>query len=331
MITKYKPIYKLLNKIDLTKLTESNYKNNNIEAITKFKYKICDTTMSYLKKGVLKEEDFEGSVQFSDTEYMDMIKELKSDKGTGFYKELAYFLEDGHKFNIEDGLFKLLNLTKNEVYYRKQPFDSIFINKEIDILDRYSIYGILITDKGDENYIITMGRDNKINKSVLFNFRLKDGETFEIENEVQLTENIASIPNNEIVLFKKEVANLVCNFLDIFNNPNVEKEIKRLNNKEKDLKGRLRFNTEVYINSKDKLKEYIYDNLESSEINFKHSFWVAGHYVHFKDINKYKRIYGLSLDELNSEGLQKERYIKRWILPYIKGKGELVNKTRIIK
>jgi len=135
----------------------------------------------------------------------------------------------------------------------------------------------------------------------------------------------------------KECCNFICNFLDFLNHPDVEiKVIKypELLQESRIKKGRLPIPDIVEINLKGKLYNYIYEELPKQERDLpSHSFWVRGHYMHFWNKKKYRYIYRLGLDDLKEKGYQidEQGIISKWVLPYTKGKGLLINKDYKLK
>lgn len=123
--------------------------------------------------------------------------------------------------------------------------------------------------------------------------------------------------DNEIfkrtLVYHKEVENLLYGFLNFLNNPEVSYIVhKQKSNIEKRVqKGKSipLINTSIKVSGK--LKIYL-DNYEKdlNNFSFSHRFWVRGHFRH-----------------LTSDQWKNKKGQTTWIVPYIKGKGILVNKT----
>jgi hypothetical protein len=72
--------------------------------------------------------------------------------------------------------------------------------------------------------------------------------------------------------------------------------------------------------------------LPKQKREFTHRFWVRGHYKHYKDKERFCRIYKLTESELKERGYQiEEGIICKWLFPYIKGTGVLITKRYNLK
>ena len=113
---------------------------------------------------------------------------------------------------------------------------------------------------------------------------------------------------------RDELKKVSINFLNLINHP----EVKLINHSKKELrenrikKGRLGIPDSIEINLTGKLKKYIYEDLpkqKEAANNYSHKFWVRGHWMNF-----------ISIRYINMIGK------KKWVLPYIKGRGEMISK-----
>lgn len=116
-----------------------------------------------------------------------------------------------------------------------------------------------------------------------------------------------------------EVAKITCGLLDYINNENPKIEIvsiplqmyEKQNDKGTTIRPRVRYTVKITPN----LKKYL-NKLKSNNLNFSysHKFWVRGHWRHFRK-EYYKGLCGT----------------KKWIYPYIKGSGILIEKKYEVK
>jgi len=234
-------------------------------------------------------------------------------------------------FCLNGDIVKLLLNTKNKIKFREMPFNNIFI--DVNLFDGL-VEGLLIS-------LLVNNKDEKIIKDIQIHVRwnpliLKKDYNHEkmftsfrinsFQNEKTKTKNYFTGP----VDFKDEedkllIENLhkssyidsiglfVCNLLDILNHQDVEiiEGKKWFNNDKRKSRGQPPIPQNFSINLKGKLKRYINETAQKNENLWKvgYRFWVRGHWKHFQSF-RYK----------NKQGQ------KTWVLPYIKGKGELVKK-----
>ena len=121
---------------------------------------------------------------------------------------------------------------------------------------------------------------------------------------------------NSIDIYEKNlhlfIRNYISNLHSMIEHPEVELvEKKYYNNQARINRGQIAIPTKSYVNLTGKLKKYITETITDNEKAWTlgHRFWVRGHWMEFKD-ERYKNMRGE----------------KRWILPYIKGTGELISK-----
>jgi len=140
---------------------------------------------------------------------------------------------------------------------------------------------------------------------------LKDGGVQNLWITGEFEQPIDNLPKSErnLHLF---VRNYISNLHSLMNHPDVtiiKKEY--FNNKKRQERGQTTIPIKHFINLTGKLKRYMNEVSEQNEKAWElgHRFWVRGHWMEFKH-ERYK----------NKQGQ------KTWVLPYIKGKGELVKK-----
>ena len=131
----------------------------------------------------------------------------------------------------------------------------------------------------------------------------------------EFEQQLEGLPNIEknLHLF---IRNYISNLHSLILHPEVE-IIKKdyFNNENRIKRGQVAIPTKYFINLTGKLKKYVNETTQQNEKAWElgHRFWVRGHWMEFKHI-RYK----------NKQGQ------KTWVLPYIKGKGELVKKDYYI-
>ncbi len=240
------------------------------------------------------------------------------------------FNKDLKIFDIDENLLNLFKRTKNSIYKRKLPFDSFFLNVNLKIED-CMIFGIGISegfaDDAKKNIIsfLISGMDLKSKKTINIAGALY--------NEDMLSEKY---PDKRMKRIKEDCRLIVCNFLDFINHTDVDiKKIEGFNNNERRIKkGKFPVPDRTKIQVKGKLKRYIYETMPNMIKNSPGiSFWVRGHYIHFWNKKRYNGLYGYEENILQRKGYfqDKNGIICKWILPYIKGKGEIKTKEYNLK
>jgi len=237
--------------------------------------------------------------------------------------------------DIDDNIFELINKTKNSVFPRRMPFDYLFINKIIKITDKIYCFGIMViqakteSEDGIGNFITLLGYD--YNDGTEWRMCLSITEQGIGFGKAQIFDvNVQSEVNSKVL-------NIFCNVMDIMNHPDVETKIIRwFNNENRIKKGKLPIPDRINIEIKGKLYKYIYEEYPTQKEIHKspnYSFEVRGHYIHFWNKKRWKRIYQLSLEDIKKRGYQmdNDKILSKWILPYIKGKGILKNKPYKLK
>ncbi len=241
-----------------------------------------------------------------------------------------FFNEVGKIFRINQEIFSLLRNTDVEIKYQEIPFEQIFIQTNELIINDVEIFGVLLRKRivNRVNEYDKYVQGHGVLEMIAIGIDLSDGENiwfwenvFEDDNDLK-----ESIKNNKYhnkytwcdedssEKIRKEFRKISINFLNLINHP----EVEMINHSKRELrenrirKGRLGIPDSVEINLTGKLRKYIYQDLpkqKEAANNYAHKFWVRGHWMNFTS----------------------ERYInmkgkKKWVLPYIKGRGELISK-----
>lgn len=229
----------------------------------------------------------------------------------------TYLLNQGIVFDIPEYLQDLFIETDIEQKFKDKLFyNLLFLDlKNFRLSENIVLFGIILhqgIDK-EKNFILkitAIGKD------------LNDGECIYIID--YLTKEGIGLPYivTDVSFLSKEehrknfhkILRIVLNFINFLNHPEVELILhdKSYIRKNRIDKGKFGVPDIVEINITGKLKKYIDEISNENKINrnLGYKFWVRGHWVNFKN-DRYK----------NAKGTQV------WILPYIKGKGELIKKN----
>jgi hypothetical protein len=119
----------------------------------------------------------------------------------------------------------------------------------------------------------------------------------------------------------KDISNFLCAFLDFINQPDIDLVTHIYSEKQRqkhDKRGSFARSGQTHIKLTGKLKEHVNSlkkRFPGGKIDWSHAFWVRGHFMRF-------------ISERYSEKL---RGTKKWKLPFIKGKGEIVKKDYMVK
>lgn len=261
---------------------------------------------------------------YGNDEYTDEINKTDG-QALRFRSNINSGINDARIFEVDDDVKKLLCLTttpiKNDEI--KLPFRTIFVDikftreeladlgieiKADEIIGMLVKEGILVNDGKiygkDLNLCMLTKQEGDVwfdtfNKNCNINEEYKDFNLKIIENET--TDAKA----------RDFVHKFFLNFLNFMNNPEVEyvEHIRSAKNRERRAKtGKPIIPSSFTIRVSGKLREYIDEARRGEGWTYGYRFWVRGH---FRD-------------------LKSERYINKkriWILPFIKGKGVLVEKS----
>lgn len=236
-------------------------------------------------------------------------------------------------FEVDENLAEMFLKTNNKVYMRELPFDCFFIN--VDLGGGYK--GLLV----HKNII-----DGK--EDITIHCRQEDEDGYGMFGEVNFSRikvgvkhfSFAAYGNNGLYLNEKHFGNKeeyvknqnkilvwVCNFLDAINHPDVE-IIERKNTNDNDNQRIKRGKapnpiSNVTINIKGKLYQYLNEERKEVRNHMSYAFWVRGHYIHFWNKKTWNRLYVLDECQLSKQGYQidKRGVIAKWKFPYIKCKG----------
>jgi len=244
-------------------------------------------------------------------------------------------------FEIGDDIKRLLLLTKtpslDDGEQINLPFDYIFLDiaftraeleqAGIDIPKKdtfKSIQGIMFS-KGHLYAEKDIDNPNKL--PVGNNLRVSAMMTYD-DNSIEFNtmnrilwvkdEKMVAIGNERISSkIKKSLGDFVINFVHFLNNPEIEYLARvrdELSNAKRVKRGKMSLPSSDLIRVTGELKRYV-DNI-ASEVHdsFSHRFWVRGHFRTLKN-PRFKKNVGK----------------RKWILPYIKGKGILIEKTYSVK
>ena len=243
-----------------------------------------------------------------------------------------FFNNDGsnRQFKLPQTILNLLRATDVKEGYGKLPFNQILLTLHEPLeIDNGQIYSIFIRNSPlvDDNLeIITnqiaikiFGIDKNDKEPVWIHCYIIEDESkvenhvlnYKKQEEIEIADNWCSRKTfNEIMNESKKIVGNLINFL---NHPEVE--IITKSNKffrdNKLRKGKVGTPDAMEINLTGKLKRYVDETISNNERAWEvgHRFWVRGHWMEFRN-ERYK----------NKQGQ------KVWVLPYIKGKGELINK-----
>jgi len=249
------------------------------------------------------------------------------DNGARFRQNISSGIRNAKIFEVNDEIKKLLCLTdtpknNDEIHL---PFGKIFLDvsftkeelKEMGIdIASERIVGILAGEgelvNGDG---IKVGTD--LNFSILS--EIENGEVwfdtfnknFNLYEKYKKFSTKVQECNLTDKLAREFVHKFLLNFLNFLNNPEVEfvEHLRSTKNQERRAKqGKAIIPSTMTIKVSGKLKEYIDEAVRNECWTYGYRFWVRGHFR-----------------QLSSERYTDKKRI--WILPYIKGKGVLVEKT----
>lgn len=238
------------------------------------------------------------------------------------------FIFHGKNFKMTNAVWELLRNTKNKPFIRKHPFPIFSIDQKIKTnfegLNIIFTIFIEVLDKEENpvgcNYI-SIGKDERDDSEFWFSGSIGMNKN-QSENGVFTKEEYKEI--------RESVHQLYYNFLDYLNHPySIQKIYKLSSNNEKRLKrGQFPRQDKHIIDIK---KDFIETILVGRKANnkIKNKFWVRGHFKHFRNKERFKRIYSLSEEDREKENLfLNGNFISKWILPYIKGAGTMIEKNR---
>ncbi len=226
-----------------------------------------------------------------------------------------------HNFRIEDELIGLLMKTNSRIEYCHFPFTACFIDGEIKINKKTSLYGLFLVDIPNikkekikaSNFIIGMIKFKKSRTNYYSFFPY-----VEIIMKEKTFDHSKLIKNVGFDIYK-DVNNFVFSFLNFLNTKDIEliENVYSEEAKEKmRKKGKIIRHSDNIIRVTGKLKIYLESLRErfGGAIDFSHRFWCRGHFMNLRS-DRY----------IHKQGM------KVWRLPHIKGKGILKQKEYLLK
>jgi hypothetical protein len=257
-------------------------------------------------------------------------------------------------FLIEEIANEMLLNTNNNTLPRELPFDDIWLEKSIRI-GGYTICGIFVSKHkqyfiesdihlafnviytGDDGQQKFLSRQIGISPTFYDDMRniiRKSTSPKDNISEKEYLEHIDMI-EKDTAGYREQLITYFKNFLMILNHPEIE--IVSVNYNETQVqkklqRGKLPIRQINHIRLTGRLKEYV-DRVQSNHREASHRFWVRGHFMRFRNRERFKRLY-----MLHAEGKLRGFYLDtdgatlmRWKLPYLKGEGELIEKIYEVK
>lgn len=259
---------------------------------------------------------------------------------------IANMFKFGKIIRITSEINELAFNTSNIIKPRRLPHNIVFITSLIkNILPQVDILGIAL----DMRFIVNDGsisleemyygsteslekhkdrlyvEEKLTNKIIIFGIDHRDKSSFYIKDTISQkgfgtvddykSESLGGFVNEEHKLIKERSAIFAYNIIDLINHPEIEiiKTSNEYLRNKRISEGRLGVPDIIDINLTGKLKRYVSETLPKQKNlanNFSHKFWVRGHFITFKH-ERYKEARGKT----------------KWIMPFIKGTGELVSKN----
>ncbi len=234
-------------------------------------------------------------------------------------------------FNLDTNLINLLIMTNNQfnLVGRRLPFPSIFINKGIKI-GNLIIHGILLSEVCSEDEtvgkdtFVEIGEVKKPNNLLIgcMGYDYDDNTDFFQMIYLKEQRHIGNVHIDDLNI-ERDIRDLIknedklrlvaCNLIDFLNNPEIEiVEVIKTDsqNKKRICRGKLPIPPTNHVRITGELKIYLDELKSGGHFNYTHKFWVRGHFRTLRNEQRYKDKVGMRM----------------WILPYIKGKGILINK-----
>jgi len=237
-------------------------------------------------------------------------------------------------FDIDPAVKRLLMLTKNQIDpYKKLPFESIAINIDLEV-DGFVFKGIVVGKDYERKHLLINSFTDFSQRNVWCEDIVAiHPETCELISKYNVVDSLSKCDKHPKKKTARKIIIFVMNFLDFLNQPEVEfietKRTEKTNQKRiKKGKDPLPSTTRVVV--KGDLKRHIDSyHRQLSGRTFSHRFWVRGHFMRLRDKNRFRRMYDLySMGLLdNKYSIDNDGFLMRWKLPYIKGRGILINKT----
>jgi hypothetical protein len=243
---------------------------------------------------------------------------------------LQNYFFNGKVFSMTQPVYDLLQNTKNKVFLRKHPFYVFAIDQKVKT--KYEGLNILFTiffevsannkEPTGCNYLV-LGMDER-DKS---EYCVKG----HINNPLKNIPETEVFSKEELIEIHRKVRELYSNFLDYLNHPYSKQTIYKLsyNNSKRIKRGKFPNQDKIIIDIKPEFFDVRRIGEKKDKNPFQYKFWVRGHFKHFRNKERYKRIYSLSKTDLEKEMLfYNGDFISKWVVPYIKGTGQLKEKLR---
>jgi hypothetical protein len=241
-----------------------------------------------------------------------------TDWNINFYKSFDERYDVKH-FKCDEKIISLLEKTDFNHNAIKMPYDVIAL--DINYKDKFGYeYPKIYIKKLPDGIKIVSLHTLKEDSGSLLEFAVLEltDELKPIKAQVDKKEWEDYKPGllDEAIYHEDLLIKFIGNFLNLINSPDLdfvyvktsqEQNQKRMN------RGKLPRSDIVFIRLKGKVKEYV-DSLDESDFSHSHMFWVRGHW----------RV-------LRSDFWKESKGNVVWILPYIKGSGELINKRYIVE
>jgi hypothetical protein len=249
------------------------------------------------------------------------------------------WLQEAKSFYVDEEITKLLLLTKNKITFKRLPFNDIFIDTLIDLgklqitgihllaatrLGKGTKFKIIGAEEGEDYDNISyfyFVKDKQKPEMIYYEYgMILSDEDLEQKYRKDIQQRIDEgepISFDEAVNAAKNIKIFTMNFLDLLNNPEVE-IVSRKPNEERNIKrigvGKQIIPTRHFVVVKGKIKEYIEQMKTGKHFSYGHRFWVRGFFRTYED-DKF----------VNMKGK------KKWVMPFLKGSGLLIEKVRVVK
>jgi hypothetical protein len=244
-------------------------------------------------------------------------------------------MDHGKIFEIGDDIVSILNATDS--IKTQAPFNHIILDCKILIDDRI-YYGVMYTvyfvDDNKESGVVPESESKGHKMSAGFLSCYSEINKNNGERELYLDffdEDSLLFKKNKLNKYQKKIISFFYSFCNFINEPEVtttETILNPRNNKRRADRGAMPLPSNNIIRVSGNLKEYVYNYNLGLVSGYSHRFIVRGHFLHFRDEIRYKNIYTMSDAGLGKNGYQKSNgIIKKWIKPFHKGEGILVDKT----
>lgn len=247
---------------------------------------------------------------------------------------ISPIIENGKIFEIDESVTSILNNTHSTM--TEAPFNHIILNCRILIEDRI-YYGLMFT-----KYFINNTEPPGLVGESEIDGDLKDGffscysELDKKDRERKLHLDFFDVgnvlcPERKNNKYQKRLISFFYSFCNFINEPEVtvvDTVLNPKNNKRRSDRGTMPLPANKIIRISGMLKKYVSEYSEGMYRGLSHRFIVRGHFMHFRDEKIYNKLYKIPEEELIKRGYQKSGgIIKKWLKPFQKGEGILVDKT----